>query len=32
MLDLLQNYSLAEIGTFIVLLSFAIKGIVDFYD
>ena len=32
MLDLLQNYSLAEIGTFIVLLSFAIKGVVDFYD
>ena len=32
MLDLLQNYSLTEIGTFTILLFFAIKGVVDFYD
>jgi len=29
--DLLQHYTLDEIVTFIVLLAFAIKGIVDFY-
>lgn len=29
--DLLQHYTLDEIVVFIVLLAFAIKGIVDFY-
>ena len=32
MLDLLKNYSLTEIIAFIITLSFAIKGVVDFYD
>lgn len=32
MLDLLQNYSLSDIAIFVVMLSFAIKGVVDFYD
>ena len=32
MLDLLNNYSLTEIIIFVIMLSFAIKGIVDFYD
>lgn len=32
MLDLLNNYSLTEILIFVITLSFAIKGIVDFYD
>ena len=32
MLDLLKNYSLTDIAIFIVMLAFAIKGIVDFYD
>ena len=32
MLDLLKNYSLTDIIIFIVMLSFAIKGVVDFYD
>ena len=32
MLDLLKNYSLTDIVIFIVMLSFAIKGAVDFYD
>lgn len=32
MLDLLKNYSLTDIAIFIVMLSFAIKGAVDFYD
>ena len=32
MLDLLKNYSLTDIIIFIIMLAFAIKGIVDFYD
>ena len=32
MLDLLKNYSLTDIAIFVVMLAFAIKGIVDFYD
>ena len=32
MLDLLKNYSLTDIVIFIVMLAFAIKGVVDFYD
>ena len=32
MLDLLKNYSLTEVIIFIIMLAFAIKGIVDFYD
>ena len=32
MLDLLENYSLTDIAIFIVMLAFAIKGVVDFYD
>lgn len=32
MLDLLNNYSLTEIITFIVILAFSIKGVIDFYD
>ena len=32
MLDLFKNYSLTDISIFIVMLSLAIKGIVDFYD
>ena len=32
MLDLLKNYSLTDIAIFIVMLAFAIKGVVDFYD
>ena len=32
MLDLLKNYSLTEIIVFVIMLAFAIKGIVDFYD
>lgn len=32
MLDLLNNYSLTEIIIFVIMLSFAVKGIVDFYD
>ena len=30
MLDLLKSYSLTDITIFIVMLAFAIKGIVDF--
>ena len=32
MLDLLKSYSLTDIAIFVVMLAFAIKGIVDFYD
>ena len=32
MLELLKNYSLQDIIIFIVMLAFAIKGIIDFYD
>lgn len=32
MLDLLKNYSLTDIAIFVVMLAFAIKGVVDFYD
>lgn len=32
MLDLLKSYSLTDIAIFIVMLAFAIKGVVDFYD
>lgn len=32
MLELLNNYSVMEIITFIILLSIAVKGIVDFID
>ena len=32
MIDLLKNYSLTEIGIFIITLSLAIKGFVNFYD
>ena len=32
MLDLFKNYSLTDISIFVVMLSLAIKGIVDFYD
>ena len=32
MLDLFKNYSLTDIIIFIITLSFAIKGIIDFYD
>ena len=32
MLDLLKNYSLTDIAIFFIMLAFAIKGIVDFYD
>ena len=32
MLDLLKNYSLTDIAIFIVMLAFAIKSVVDFYD
>ena len=32
MLDLLKNYSLPDIAIFFIMLAFAIKGIVDFYD
>ena len=32
MLDLLKNYSLTDIAIFVIMLAFAIKGIVDFYD
>jgi len=32
MLDLLKNYTLEEVLIFIVMLSFAIKGFIDFYD
>ena len=32
MLDLLNNYSLTEIITFVVVLAFSIKGVIDFYD
>lgn len=32
MLDLLKNYSLTDIAIFIIMLAFAIKGIIDFYD
>ena len=32
MLDLLNSYSLSEIIIFIIMLAFAIKGVVDFYD
>lgn len=32
MLDLLKSYSLTEIIIFIIMLAFAIKGVVDFYD
>ena len=32
MLDLLKNYSLTEIIAFVITLSFAIKGVIDFYD
>ena len=32
MLDLLKNYSLTDITIFVVMLAFAIKGVVDFYD
>ena len=32
MLDLLKNYSLTDIAIFIVMLAFAIKGVIDFYN
>ena len=32
MLDLLKSYSLTDITIFIVMLAFAVKGVVDFYD
>lgn len=32
MLDLLNNYSLTEILIFVIMLAFAIKGVVNFYD
>lgn len=32
MLELLNNYSVMEIITFIILLSIAVKGVVDFID
>ena len=32
MLDLLKNYSLIDIAIFIVILAFAIKGVVGFYN
>ena len=32
MLDLLKNYSLTDIAIFVVMLAFAIKGIVDFWE
>ena len=32
MLNLLKNYSLTDIAIFIVILSLAIKGTIDFYD
>lgn len=32
MLDLLKSYSLTDIAIFVIMLAFAIKGIVDFYD
>ena len=32
MLDLFKNYSLTDIIIFIIILSFAIKGVIDFYD
>ena len=32
MLDLLKSYSLTDITIFVIMLAFAIKGIVDFYD
>ena len=32
MLDLFKNYSLTDIVMFIIMLSLAIKGTVDFYD
>ena len=32
MLELLKNYSLTDIIIFIVMLSLAVKGVVDFYD
>jgi hypothetical protein len=32
MTELLNNYSLTEILMFIIMLAFAIKGVIDFYD
>ena len=32
MLDFLKNYLLTNIAIFIVMLAFAIKGVIDFYD
>lgn len=32
MIELLNNYSLTEILMFIIMLAFAIKGVIDFYD
>lgn len=32
MLDLFKNYSLTDIVIFVITFSFAIKGVVDFYD
>lgn len=32
MIELLNNYSLTEILIFIIMLAFAIKGVINFYD